>query len=45
MGYSKVFKDSKIVSSIEELNAEDNIRLSMIDGEINCKICGDNIWN
>ena len=43
MGYSKVFKNSKIVNSISKLKNNDNITLSMIDGEINCKICEDNV--
>lgn len=41
MGYSKVFKNSKVVNLVNELKTEDNVTLSMIDGEVNCKICGE----
>ena len=41
MGYSKVFKNSKVVNLVNELKAEDYVTLSMIDGEVNCKICGE----
>ncbi len=41
MGYSKVFKNSKIVNSIKKLNSNDGVTLSMVDGEVNCVICGD----
>ena len=43
MGYSKVFKNSKIVNSIRQLKQNDSVRLSMIDGEVDCMICGENI--
>ena len=37
MGYSKVIQEGKVVSKVAELNNGD-ITLSMIDGNINCKI-------
>ena len=43
MGYSKVFKKSKVINSISKLKDNDTIRLSMIDGEVDCKVCGENI--
>ena len=43
MGYSKVFKNSNVINSIKQLKENDSVRLSMIDGEVNCKICGENI--
>ena len=41
MGYSKVFKNSKIINSISKLKSDDKLTLSMIDGEVDCVICGD----
>ena len=43
MGYSKVFKNSKVINSISKLKNDDNVVLSMIDGEVNCVVCGDKI--
>ena len=43
MGYSKVFKKSKVINSVSKLKDNDTIRLSMIDGEVDCKVCGENI--
>ena len=43
MGYSKVFKGANVVNSIKSLKKDDTISLSMIDGEVDCKICGENI--
>ena len=43
MGYSKVFKNSNIINSISKLKENDTVSLSMIDGEVNCRVCGDNI--
>ena len=43
MGYSKVFKNSNIINSISKLKDNDTVSLSMIDGEVNCRVCGDNI--
>ena len=43
MGYSKVFKKSKVINSISKLKDNDTVRLSMIDGEVDCKVCGENI--
>lgn len=37
MGYSKVFQDGKVVSKLKDISNE-NIKISMIDGDINCLI-------
>lgn len=37
MGYSKVFQNGKVVSKIKDITMED-IKISMIDGDINCAI-------
>ena len=37
MGYSKVFQDGKVISSVKKLN-DGKITISMIDGQIETKI-------
>ena len=40
MGYSKVIKDDKVISSSKELKIGDDIKISMIDGNVDCKVTG-----
>ena len=38
MGYSKVLQNSKVVSKIANIDKNQIVELSMIDGNIDCKI-------
>ena len=38
MGYSKLFKNNKLVLSASELSVGDNINVSLKDGNLNCKV-------
>ena len=38
MGYSKVLQDKMVVSSIKNLDINKDIVVSMIDGQVSCKI-------
>jgi len=38
MGYSKVIKDEKVICSINSLNQDDFVNISMIDGDVACKV-------
>jgi exonuclease VII large subunit len=38
MGYSKVLKDGKVITSIKTLKSNDNLYISMKDGGVSCKV-------
>ena len=40
MGYSKVLKDNKIITSKKQVNAGDNLCISLIDGNIGAEVKG-----
>ena len=38
LGYSQTIKDNKIITSINQVNINDDVNIKLIDGELNCKI-------
>jgi len=39
MGYSKIIKDTKVITNICNLKTDDIVTISMIDGSTSAKIC------
>ena len=40
LGYSKVMKDNKVVVSAAQIGVGDDVYISMIDGNVGCKVLG-----
>jgi exonuclease VII large subunit len=38
MGYSKVIKNGKAITSIKDISSGDDIKVSIIDGRFDCKV-------
>jgi exonuclease VII large subunit len=42
-GYSVIYQDDNIISKIDDLNIENNIKVSLADGEFNAMIIKDSL--